>query len=188
MHIILMGAPGCGKGTQAQKIVEEFGFKHLSTGELFRKKYAQRDAATKAGKASIDKGGFFSDEIAYQVITDFIHEHSNAQGIIFDGFPRDINQTKYFLENICATPIVIELKANQEKLINRLLRRGEKDHRIDDSSGDIIHKRMQLYEELTYPAVQFFASKNLLNTYQSEGEIASVAKEIKALIKSKLKE
>lgn len=177
-----MGAPGCGKGTQAKEIVSHFGFVHLSTGELFRKKYAQQNEATKAGKASIDKGGFFSDTIAFQIIQDFIAAHKDTNGIIYDGFPRDLVQANYFLENICETPIVIELKADEEKLIRRLLQRGAKTHREDDSSDAIIHHRMKLYKELTYPVVALFKKKGILNSYHSEGKIENVAGEIRELL------
>lgn len=182
LHIIIMGAPGSGKGTQAQQIVTHFGFTHLSTGELFRKKYAEQNEATKAGKASIDKGGFFSDEIAYQIIQDFIFENKDAKGIIYDGFPRDLTQASYFLENICQKPIVIELKADEEKLTKRLLARGARTHRKDDSSDAIIQHRMQLYRQHTYPVVALFEKKELLNSFQSEGKIENVAQKIRELL------
>lgn len=177
-----MGAPGCGKGTQAKEIVKHFGFVHLSTGELFRQKYAQQDENTKAGKVSIDKGGFFSNAIAYQIIQDFIAEHKEAKGIIYDGFPRDLAQANYFLTNICATPIVIELKADEKRLIKRLLRRGMKAHRKDDSSDAIIHHRIELYRDRTYPLVAFFKEKEMLTSYQSEGEIEDIAGKIRKLL------
>lgn len=177
-----MGAPGCGKGTQAAQIVDYFDFVHLSTGELFREKYAQKGEKNKEGKALIDKGGFFSDEIAFKIIQDFISENKDAKGIIYDGFPRDIVQADYFLTNICANPIVIELKADEEKLIRRLLRRGMKKHRKDDSSDTIIYRRMELYQKRTYPVVELFAEKNLLYTFQSEGDIENVANPIRELL------
>ncbi len=185
VHIIIMGAPGSGKGTQAQKIVESFGYIHLSTGELFRKKYAQQSEETKAGKASIDKGGFFSDEIAYQIIQDFLWENADAKGIVYDGFPRDIVQAEYFLKNICRKPTIIELQADNEELFDRLLQRGLKKHRADDSSSEIIKRRMELYKKLTLPVVDFFRERNLLYSFKSEGEIESIASQIKELLTQK---
>lgn len=183
-HIVIMGAPGCGKGTQAKQLIEHFDFKHLSTGELFREKYARQNEETKAGKESIDKGGFFSNKIAFQIIHDFITENKKAKGIIYDGFPRDLAQANYFLENICNTPIVIELKANEERLIQRLIERRNRENREDDKSEDIIRHRIELYKEKTYPIIEFFSEKNLLHSFQSEGEIEKVANQIKALITS----
>ncbi len=181
-HIIIMGAPGCGKGTQAQKLVQKFGFLHLSTGELFRKKYANKNEEAKQGKASIDKGGFFSDEIAYQIIRDFISENANARGIVFDGFPRDSKQASYFLEHISAVPIVIELKADEDKLLQRLLNRGKQIHREDDSSVEIIRRRLALYHELTVPVIEFFREKKFLHAISGEGEIDEVAFRIEKLL------
>ncbi len=176
-----MGAPGCGKGTQAQELVQKFGFLHLSTGELFRKKYANKNEKAKQGKASIDKGGFFSDEIAYQIIQDFITENPEAR-IVFDGFPRDITQASYFLEHISAQPIVIKLEADEEKLLQRLLDRGRQMHREDDSSEAIIRRRLALYHELTVPVIQFFKEKHLLHTVSGEGEIDEIALRIEKLL------
>ncbi len=183
-HIILMGAPGCGKGTQAEKIVRKFGFQHLSTGELFRKKYANRNEKAKQGKAFIDRGGFFSDEIACQIIQDFIVENPEAKGIVFDGFPRDITQASYFMEYISSQPIVIELKAEEDKLTERLLNRGMQRHREDDSSETIIKRRLELYQELTFPVVKFFEKKQLLHTVSGEGEIDEIALRIEKLLNS----
>ncbi|MBS9767950.1 MAG: nucleoside monophosphate kinase [Flavobacteriaceae bacterium] len=184
-HIILIGAPGSGKGTQAKKIVEKFGYLHLSTGELFRKKYAQQNEATKEGKASIDKGGFFSDEIAYQIIHDFIAENTDAKGIIYDGFPRDSVQAQYFIEKICASPIVIELQADENTLVKRLLLRGQNSHRADDKSEKIIRHRMELYHDLTAPVLKFFKDKKLLHSISSEGNITDIALKIQELLTSK---
>lgn len=182
LHIIIMGAPGCGKGTQAQQIVTHFDFVHLSTGELFRSKYAQQNEATKAGKVSIDKGGFFSDDIAYRIIQDFISAHKKAEGIIYDGFPRDLAQAAYFLQHVCAKPIVIELQAEEEKLKERLWSRGQQKHRKDDSSAAIIQHRMDLYKKKTYPVVTFFAEKNLVHSYRGDQEIEHIATQIRALL------
>ncbi|PVX50994.1 adenylate kinase [Balneicella halophila] len=182
LHIIIMGAPGCGKGTQAKQIVSNFGFVHLSTGELFRKKYSQKNQETIAFKHAIDKGGFFSDEMAYQIIQDFISENSEVEGIIYDGFPRDIAQAKYFRKHICTNPIVIELKADEEQLIDRILKRASKKNRKDDQSEKTIQHRMELYRKKTYPVVDLFAKEDLLHTYHSEGKIEKVANQIKELI------
>ncbi len=180
-----MGAPGCGKGTQAKLIAKEFGYLHLSTGELFRKKYAQQNAETQAGKASIDKGGFFSDEIAYQIIQDFIAENSEAKGIIYDGFPRDLTQAKYFLENIAHNPIVIALNADEKELEKRLLARGKQSHRADDGSENIIKHRMELYHKLTQPVVHLFEEKEILNSVNGNGSIEEIAERIHALLAHK---
>lgn len=181
-HIIILGAPGCGKGTQAQLLKQHFGFLHLSTGDLFRQKYAERDKNTRQGKASIDKGGFFSTEIAYEMISDFLEEHKQAKGIVYDGFPRNMEQARYFIENIAPQPLVIHLYANENKLTERLLLRGSKEHRADDSSTTIIQKRMQLYEELTFPIVSFFEMRGLLYTIDANESIKEIAKNIAALV------
>lgn len=184
IHIILLGAPGCGKGTQAQALVKELNFAHLSTGNLFREKYAMQNEATRAGKASIDKGGFFSTEIAYQMITDFLQEHKHTKGIIYDGFPRNMEQAIYFTKHIYKKPLVIELAVDEEKLTKRLLLRGEQKHREDDSSHAIIQKRMKLYKELTYPLLDFFNKKGLLQTVDGDRNIEKITTDIMTIIRS----
>lgn len=183
-HIIIIGAPGTGKGTYARKIEEAFGFQQLSTGELFRAKYAE---ANKKGKASIDKGGFFSTEVAYCIINDFLQEHTNAKGIIYDGFPRNMEQATYFIENICKNPIVIVLELDEKILIDRLLSRGKQSHRADDASEQIILKRMSLYQELTLPVVSFFKERQLAQTFSNKGKIEDVARDICNFITKKTK-
>lgn len=174
-HIIIIGAPGTGKGTYACKIGEVFGFKQLSTGELFRAKYAEEN---KKGKASIDKGGFFSTEVAYRIINDFLQEHSEVEGIIYDGFPRNMEQALYFVDKICKNPIVIVLELDENILIDRLLNRGKQSHRADDASEQIILKRMELYQELTQPVVDFFRNRQLAHTFSNAGSVDEVAEEI----------
>ncbi len=185
VRMVFLGPPGCGKGTQAQIITDKFNYCHLSTGKLFREKYAKKNEATKEGKAAIDKGGFFSDDIAYQIIHDFISENTNAKGIIYDGFPRDLTQAEYFIKNICATPIVIELQANENELVRRLLLRGQNSHREDDKSEKIIRHRMELYHNLTEPVLKFFREKKLLHIVSSEGKIEDIGLQIQQLLTQK---
>lgn len=182
-HIILLGAPGCGKGTQAEELAKSFNFSHLSTGNLFREKYALLNKETREGKASIDKGGFFSTEIAYKMITDFLFEYSNAKGIVYDGFPRNMEQALYFIENITDKPIVIELVVSECKLVERLLTRGKISQREDDSSNEIIERRMKLYDDLTKPLINFFTEKDLLYTVNGEQNIKKIAKDIALIIR-----
>ncbi len=184
-HIIFIGSPGSGKGTQAQQLAANSGYLHLSTGELFRKKYAGQNKETAAGKASIDKGGFFSDQIAYQILQDFLRENATAKGILYDGFPRDITQAKYFVENICETPMVIELKANEDELVKRLLLRGKTSHREDDKSEEIIRHRMLLYHKLTAPVLAFFKDKNLVHTILADESVEQIAMKITQLLTEK---
>ncbi len=185
-HIIFLGAPGSGKGTQAQLIEEKYGFLHLSTGEVFRKHYANRSAETKKGKKLIDGGNFFSTEIAYQLVSDFLEKHADAKGIVYDGFPRNLEQAMYFTDLLkqrkTRESLVIEFSTNQKELIKRLLERGQASGREDDRSEQIIQRRFELYQEKTEPLVAYYKKQGCLYTINASDDIESVFETTSALI------
>ncbi len=160
-NIILCGAPGSGKGTQSQFIVEKYGLQHLSTGELLRKEIAAGTELGKTVDALIAKGHLVPDEIMIDLIANYIdHLPQDAKGIIFDGFPRTVNQA-IELEKLLSTKglgaEVIELVVDEDELIARLLNRGKTSGRADDNL-ESIQKRLEIFHAQTAPVCEYYAS------------------------------
>ncbi len=177
INIILTGAPGSGKGTQSEFIVKKYGLEHLSTGELLRKEIA---AGTELGKkvgALIAQGHLVPDDIMIGLIANYIDNlPTNAKGIIFDGFPRTVNQAVE-LEKLLATKglgaRVIELVVEEEELIARLLNRGKTSGRADDNL-ESIQKRLEIFHAQTAPVCEYYASLGKHAAVQGKGTLEEI--------------
>lgn len=152
-HIILFGPPGCGKGTQAKIIKNNFGFIHLSTGMIFRKHIEKNTEIGKIVNNYIINGKLVPDIITTDLFNIEIKKYFKAKGIIYDGYPRTKNQI-FSLENILKKfslgnidIIFYFLIHNKNIIINRLLKRGKKDKRNDDNNIMVVKKRIKEYEE-----------------------------------------
>ncbi len=184
MRLILLGAPGAGKGTQAQFITEAFGIPQISTGDMLR-------AAVKAGtelgqkaKAIMDAGGLVSDDIIIGLVKERITEADCASGFLFDGFPRTIPQAQAMVDAGVTIDHVIEISVDDEEIVSRLSGRrvhpgsgrvyhvtnnppkvegvddetGEALVQRDDDQEDTIRKRLAVYQEQTRPLVDFYGA------------------------------
>jgi adenylate kinase len=185
MRIVLLGAPGSGKGTQAALLVKELGLPHISTGELLR-------AAAKAGtvlgrkaKAVIDRGELVSDEIMLGLIEERLSEGDVDRGFILDGYPRNLSQAEALddlLERL-GQPVdeALQIDADVEQLVARIARRAAAEGRSDDTE-DVVRKRMQIYAEQTAPVVDHYARKGLLSRVLGEGSIEEVFQRIRGAL------
>lgn len=161
INIILFGAPGSGKGTQSSLIEQKYNFHHISTGELLREEIAKDSEVGKFAHGFISKGKLVPDDLIIQLLAKKFDElnvvHSN--GIILDGFPRTVGQAEalevLFEERGTHTDLLLDLRVDEEELINRLLLRGQTSGRNDDNM-DIIHKRISIYNNQTRPVVDFY--------------------------------
>ncbi len=189
MHnIILFGSPGAGKGTQSALLEKTFGYIHLSTGDVCREEIKQGTPEGLEAKRLIDGGNFFPDELAYKIVQKFLDKHSNAKGIIFDGIPRNTNQISVFADMLAKqqgkVDLAIELVADQEELIKRLLKRGETSGRADDSERSIIEKRLKIYQEVTAPIAQYYKQQGVFHQIDATGTPAEVLDRLASLIKN----
>ncbi|MDR2541311.1 MAG: adenylate kinase [Candidatus Peribacteria bacterium] len=159
--ILMLGAPGSGKGTQAKNLIENYGFVQISTGEILRERSKVLDAFGKEIADLINQGTFVSDELISKMLTEHIQQ-SNAEKIIFDGFPRNEAQISIFeelLKTLQITDLIpIYLHVEESELIRRLLSRAEIEGRADDNE-ETITKRIQTYNTLTKPVVDYYAKK-----------------------------
>lgn len=186
LNLILFGPPGAGKGTQAVKVAEHFNLVHLSTGDIFR---ANIKGGTELGvlaKSYIDKGALVPDEVTIGMLKGEVERNADAQGFIFDGFPRTIPQAEAldtFL-NGRNTPlsVVVSLEVDDEELVKRLKGRAEVSGRSDDADENIIRNRLQVYKNETLPLKDFYSAQNKVKIVNGIGEIEQIFSDICARV------
>jgi adenylate kinase len=181
MRIVLLGAPGSGKGTQAALLVEKFGLQHISTGELLRAAAAAGSELGLEAKRVIDRGELVSDDIMLSLIEDRLSQEDTAGGFILDGYPRNLAQAQALdplLERL-NKPIdeALQIDVDIERVIKRIARRAALEGRSDDSE-EVARKRMEVYAEETAPVVDYYANKGLLSRVLGTGSIEEVFQRI----------
>jgi len=159
LNIVLFGAPGAGKGTQAELLMKEFGLIHLSTGDMLREEIAKGTELGNRAK-SIESGNFAPDDVVIALVEKKVQENRHAAGFIFDGFPRTIAQIGVLdsiLESIgSSVTMMVSLDVAEDELVQRLLKRGTEAHRLDDQDLDIIRKRIRIYHERTVAVIDHY--------------------------------
>ncbi len=153
LNIILFGAPGCGKGTQAALIKEKYNINHISTGEVIRSEISRATELGKSMQSYIESGQLAPDSIVIGMIRNYMTEHKDAAGNIFDGFPRTTAQAEAFDEILKedgeSVNVMIYMDVPEEELVKRILLRGKDSGRADDASEDVIRNRISVYREQT---------------------------------------
>lgn len=163
LNIILFGAPGCGKGTQAELLKEKYGVEHISTGAVIR---SEIERGTELGlnmQEYIAKGELAPDSIVVGMVKNYICEHRDAKGNIFDGFPRTTAQAEAFDELLKAeglsVSVMIYMDVPEQELVNRILLRGKDSGRADDASEDVIRNRIKIYREQTAVVADYYSKQ-----------------------------
>ena len=152
-NLVLFGPPGAGKGTQAEKLIEKYGFNHISTGEVIREQIRKGTELGRSVQSYIEKGQLAPDGLVIDIIADYVAKHKDAKGNIFDGFPRTTVQAKAFDEimekNGTPVSVMLSLEVPDEELVKRLLPRGKESGRADDSNEGVIRDRIDVYKAQT---------------------------------------
>ena len=152
-NLVLFGPPGAGKGTQAEKLIEKYGFNHISTGEVIREQIRKGTELGRSVQSYIEKGQLAPDGLVIDIIADYVAKHKDAKGNIFDGFPRTTVQAKAFDEimekNGTPVSVMLSLEVPDEELVKRLLLRGKESGRADDSNEGVIRDRIDVYNAQT---------------------------------------
>ena len=178
LNIVLFGAPGAGKGTQAVMLAEKHNLVHLSTGDILRKELSTGTELGKQAKVFMDKGEFVPDEVVIGMIRSQIEQNPNAKGFIFDGFPRTTAQAealdKMLNENGLAITSMIALEVDRDELVRRLQIRGESSGRSDDQSLDVISNRIDVYHQKTKPLIGYYDAQGKYSPIEGVGEIAEI--------------
>ena len=153
LNIILFGAPGCGKGTQAARIKEKYNINHISTGEVIRGEIARGTELGKSMQSYIEAGQLAPDSIVIGMIRNYMVEHKDAAGNIFDGFPRTTAQAEAFDKILAeegeSVNVMVYMDVPEQELVDRILLRGKDSGRADDASEDVIRNRFAVYREQT---------------------------------------
>ncbi len=182
MNIVIFGAPGCGKGTQSEKLMDRYGFYHISTGELLREHIAKGTELGKIADSYISQGHLIPDELMLSII-DVLLDSPEVKGknIIFDGFPRTVNQAKE-IEKLLERrgdkiDAVIGLEVPDELLVDRMLKRGQETGRADDNI-DTIKERLDVYHTQTQPLMEFYKGKGTYRPIDGSKAIEEIAESI----------
>ncbi len=183
INIVLFGPPGCGKGTQAQNLIQKFNLKQISTGDLFRHNIKNETELGKLAKSYMDKGELVPDQVTIDMLTDELKKPTDAKGFIFDGFPRTAFQTEA-LEGIVKDvlnnqiDICLSLVVEDEILVKRLLERGKTSGRSDDADENIIRNRIKEYYTKTAEVAELYKKQGKYVEVNGVGEIAEIAEKL----------
>ena len=163
LNIILFGAPGCGKGTQAELLKERYGVEHISTGAVIRSEIERGTELGLSMQSYIAKGELAPDAIVLGMVRNYITSHRDAKGNIFDGFPRTTAQAEAFDELLegegLSVGVMIYMDVPEEELVKRILLRGKDSGRADDASEDVIRNRIKIYREQTAVVADYYSKQ-----------------------------
>lgn len=187
MRLILLGPPGSGKGTQAQRLVQRYGIVQLSTGELLRAAVAAQSPVGLKARDVMSSGGLVPDDIVIGIISDRLDQPDAAKGFILDGFPRTVPQAEALDELLkkkhMKLDAVIELRVNESALLQRVetrvaeMRARGEDVRVDDTP-EVLTKRLASYRSLTEPLIHYYSERRKLLTVDGMMTIEHVTREI----------
>ena len=188
MNIILLGAPGSGKGTQSIILNKKLGLVQLSTGEIIRENIEKKTKLGLQVKNLVDNGEFVSDEIILSIISKRISEDDCSKGFILDGFPRNLNQASKFdeilLEKNKKIDFVIELNVSKKNLYKRIENRAiESNEARADDKEEILKNRLNIYDEQTKPLVPYYKKAELHFEVDGMKSIDEISLEIEKIIK-----
>ncbi|TAJ14024.1 adenylate kinase [Marinilabiliaceae bacterium JC017] len=168
LNVVIFGPPGSGKGTQSEKIIEKYGLYHISTGDLLRKEISGNTELGVVAAGYIDRGELVPDDIIIGMLDNKLEQLGQVPGVIFDGFPRTVDQAAALKEMLnsrqTAVSVMLNLEVEKEELVARLLNRGKTSGRSDDNL-ETIEKRIGVYNEKTFPVIDF---------YQTDGTYAAI--------------
>lgn len=177
-NLILFGPPGSGKGTQSERLVERYGMVHLSTGNLLRMEIAEKTALGLEAKRFIDHGQLVPDGVVIGMVDAYFDAHKEAQGFLFDGFPRTVAQAEA-LDNLMSRKntsisLVLALDVTEDELIKRLLNRGKTSGRSDDNDEEVIRKRFSVYLNETRPVAHHYNAFHKFQEVRGEGTVDEI--------------
>ncbi len=185
MRLLIMGPPGAGKGTQAAMICEEFGIPHVSTGDLFRLNLTQGTALGLEAKKYMDAGEYVPDSVTNGMVRERLKDSDTQVGFLLDGYPRTVAQVAELDGMLSSKPLdrVIELTADTDVVVKRLLGRAIEQGRADDTE-EVIRRRLEVYEEQTAPLTALYKSRGLLVQVDGLGSVEEVTARISAALNS----
>ena len=177
-NLVLFGKPGAGKGTQAAFLKDKYNLVHISTGDIFRYNIKNETKLGKLAQSYMDKGDLVPDEVTIQMLQEEVEKNPNAEGFIFDGFPRTIAQAEALDAFLSSKGMRIHgtlaLEADDEALIKRLVERGKVSGRTDDQDEEKIRNRFTEYNEKTAPLIAFYQAQGKYHPINGIGTIEEI--------------
>ncbi|NNL96459.1 MAG: adenylate kinase [Xanthomonadales bacterium] len=177
MRIVLLGAPGSGKGTQAALLEQRLGVPHISTGVLFRKAVKDQTPLGQRIKTIMDSGDLVPDDLTLELLEERMNRDDTKSGFILDGYPRNLAQAEsldILLEKL-GMPVqeAVQIDVDTEEVVARIAKRAAEEGRSDDTE-EVVRNRMRVYQEQTAPVVDYYAEQGLLTQVLGTGTIEEV--------------
>lgn len=185
VNLVLFGPPGAGKGTQSEKLIEKYGFIHISTGDLFRWHTKNDTTLGKKVKEIMDSGALVPDEITISMLKEELDKNPDAKGFLFDGFPRTTDQAealdRFMKKNGTAIHFVIALDVSEAELRARIAKRKLTSNRADDEE-EKLNKRITEYFGKTIHVLPHYQKQGRLNTVNGVGEIDDIFASVRKIL------
>ncbi|OFY38251.1 MAG: adenylate kinase [Bacteroidetes bacterium GWF2_38_335] len=182
LNVVLFGPPGAGKGTQAKSLLTEYDLLHISTGDILRMEIADETALGIEAKKVIENGQLVPDNIVIGMIGALLEKNTDANGFIFDGFPRTRVQAealdKLMEEMGWNINILITLDVPDNEVVKRILIRGKNSGRADDQNIDVIENRLKVYHEITSPVIEYYKAQKKYRSINGTGAVDEVFERI----------
>ena len=182
VNLILFGKPGSGKGTQAEFVKRKYDLVHISTGDLFRNNISNNTDLGLLAKSYMEKGDLVPDEVTIKMLEAEVNKHPNANGFIFDGFPRTTIQAEIldqFLSTLkLSISMTIALEVDENLLIDRLINRGKDSGRADDQDRSKIQNRFEEYNNKTSPLINYYKNQNKFFEVNGVGDVNEISTRI----------
>ena len=181
-NIVIFGAPGSGKGTQSDKLIEHYGLEHISTGDVLRAEIKKGSELGQTAQQYIDQGQLIPDELMVSILAKVYDGFGRAhKGVIFDGFPRTIPQAEALKEMLAErghkVAAMIELDVPEDELMKRLILRGKQSGRSDDNE-ETIKKRLDVYHNQTSPLIEWYEREGIRNHIDGLGDLERIFADI----------
>ena len=186
INIVLFGKPGAGKGTQAEFLKSKYQLFHISTGDLFRHHISNKTDLGMLAQSYMNKGDLVPDQVTIDMLKEAVDQNTEAKGFIFDGFPRTTQQAEaldeFLSEKSMSISATLALEADDDILIDRLIKRGKTSGRADDQDEEKIRNRFDEYNNKTAPLSAFYEAQGKFHSVNGIGEIEEITQRLTALI------
>lgn len=189
VRLLLVGPPGAGKGTQAVRLAEAYGIPAISTGDIFRANVRDETPLGVEAKGFMDRGEYVPDSLTNALVADRLGHADCEPGFLLDGYPRTVDQVRA-LDEVLADQsekldVVVELTADPDVVVNRILLRAKDSGRSDDADESVIRNRLDVYARETAPLIEVYGGRGLLVSVDGIGDIAEVTDRITAALRAR---